>query len=207
MASGKYIGPEDVAEIKAIIVQMLAAGTPRSEIVTALAARYVPHEDLARMVARTPTADDARRYKPMHIGLMVLVMVCLIFYVVMLLMVFLAFVRNPTVISFGTYFFPWMFGLAVIGMTGFNLASLRRDDGLAYALGCFVGFVILCDSLTGLDSAWLAGVFALIATLGAIICIASLLLWRKYFPDLRLINPPPQDATGAYVFKRDKPGP
>jgi len=29
MANGKYIGPEDVAEITATIVQMLAAGTPR----------------------------------------------------------------------------------------------------------------------------------------------------------------------------------
>jgi len=61
--------------------------------------------------------------------------------------------------------------------------------------------------LTGLDSAWLTGVFALVATLGAGICIVSLLLWRKFFPDVRLINPPPKDATGAYVFKRDTPAP
>jgi len=205
MANGKYIGPEDVAEIRATIVQMLAAGTPRSEIVTALAARYVPHEDLARMVARVPTADDARRYKPMRIILMALVMVYLIFYIVMLIVLLVAFMRNPTVILFGTCFFPFMVGLAIIGMTGFTLASLRRDDGLAYESGCFLGFVILCDSLTGLAGGWIAAVFGLMTLIGAIICIASLVLWRKYFPDIRLINPPPKDATGAYVFKRDTP--
>ncbi|MCX7003528.1 MAG: hypothetical protein NTV22_09680 [bacterium] len=207
MAHGKYIGSEDVAEIKATIVQMLAAGTPRSEIVTALAARYVPHDDLARLVARVPTADDARRYKPVRIILMALGMVYLIFYIVLLIVLLIAFIRNPTVILFGTCFFPCMCSLAVIGMTGFTLASLRRDDGLAYELGCFTGFVIMCDSLSGLAGGWIAAVFGLMAVVGAGICIVSLVLWRKFFPDIRLINPPPKDATGAYVFKRDTPVP
>lgn len=75
MQTPRYIGAKDVPVINAAVQHMLQEGVRRAVIAERLMAHYVPHDDVARLIARIPSPDVTRRYRHLRRIMLMLTLV------------------------------------------------------------------------------------------------------------------------------------
>lgn len=198
----RYIGPADVPVIKAAVRQMLQEGVPRTQIAERLMAEYVPHDDVARLIARFPLQEASRRYRHWHRALMVLTVLFIAWYVCSIIVMILLCVLKPSIVQIARMVFPFFMATAYAGVLTMMAIHLRRNDGAAYFLGTNFGVIVAFDCFTGALDGHVAVrvMFAIMALAGVAMSVVSFVLRRRLCPDLRLFSAPPKDAQGRYVF-------
>lgn len=202
MQTPRYIDAKDVPVIKAAVRQMLQEGTPRAHIAERLMTEYVPHDDVARLIARVPSPEVARRYRHLRHIVAGLTLVCFVWFLACAAGALYIMIARPQGASPARYVMPFFISLCLICLPGMMLAHLKDNDGMAYNIGLLLGIIVIGDALPqALELHGIPQVLIIGVTLaGAALSGISFFLRRRMLPDLRLFSAPKKDARGRYVF-------
>lgn len=181
---------------------MLQEGVPRAVIAERLMADYVPHDDVARLIARIPSPGAAQCYHHLRRIMAILTLVCLLWFLACAAGALYIMIARPQGASPARYVMPFFISLCLIGLPGMMLAKLKDNDGMAYNIGLLLGIIVIGDALPqALELHGIPQVLIIGVTLaGAALSGISFFLRRRMFPDLRPLSAPPKDAHGRYVF-------
>lgn len=202
MQEPRYINAKDERDIKAAVQQMLHDGMARTDIAEHLMTKYVPHEQVAQLITRVPSPEVAWRYRHVRRILSGLLRVCTLWFACYILFAIYSIVWLSTDVHFFYQIFLLIVSILLMCMSVITLIQLKNNDGIAYPSGFFLGGILICDSFSNVIDGHilLRLIFLTIMILSAVLCGMSFWIWRRGFPDLKLISAPPQDAQGKYIF-------